>query len=147
MFYICDKRENCTYGVKDTDDNVVEYYTARQIFDIIKKTNIIIDGVIVSGNNIKIKTINNINSYAILTDEIVRKISSRKQLRFLSNQENLGVLKSRLALIGKTFREISSDFILLEGDKEIILVSDKQIKLANCYKLFTDKFFFEYRLS
>ena len=44
MYYICDKKGN-KYGVKDSSDGVVEYYTEAQLYNIVKNTELAIFGV------------------------------------------------------------------------------------------------------
>ena len=47
MFYICNKRSDGKFGIKDTDDGVIEYYTKEQI------------GILVNKYKLKIKGYNN----------------------------------------------------------------------------------------
>lgn len=49
MLYVCEKSGD-KYGVKDTDDNVVEYVTRKQLLGIIKKCKLKINGVDKDGN-------------------------------------------------------------------------------------------------
>lgn len=54
MFYICAKRENNTFGIMDTNDGIVEYYTPQEIYKIIRNLKIDIDGVTIKDNKIKL---------------------------------------------------------------------------------------------
>lgn len=46
MFYICEKGAQGKLGVKDTTDGVVEYYSRKQIFNIVSKGKIKILGAV-----------------------------------------------------------------------------------------------------
>lgn len=53
MFYICKKNsKDKTYGVMDTEDGVVEYYTPKEIGRIISKLSIEIEGVDIIGGKL-----------------------------------------------------------------------------------------------
>lgn len=45
MFYICKKREDGNFGVMDSQDGVVEYYTPQEIIKFVTKLHIEIHGV------------------------------------------------------------------------------------------------------
>lgn len=45
MFYVCKKRDDGTFGVMDTEDGVVEYYTPQEIIKIASKFHVKIDGL------------------------------------------------------------------------------------------------------
>lgn len=67
--------------------------------------------------------------YAILTREIVKAINKPKALKFKSNQ-NIEMLEQKSKILG-CGKRISKDFLSIESDTEIILVSDKQIQLSD----------------
>ena len=48
MYYICKKRENdlgIRYGIMDTKDGVVEYYSPREVISFVREHGKKIDGV------------------------------------------------------------------------------------------------------
>lgn len=64
MFYVCDKKGD-KYGIMDSTDNIVEYYTAKEIVSIIKNYNIAIEGVNTKDGKVSIKVANRLT---ILTE-------------------------------------------------------------------------------
>ena len=44
MFYICSKRNDGKFGIKDTDDGVIEFYTKEQIELLVRRYNLKIKG-------------------------------------------------------------------------------------------------------
>lgn len=62
MFYICDKKEysnKVEYGVKDTKDGVVEYYSPRDLVRFVKDIGVVINGVSkdISSNKWQVKVV------------------------------------------------------------------------------------------
>lgn len=51
MFYVCEKKGN-KFGIKDTTDNTVEYYSTEEIIEIVSNDDIDIKGVSRQGINI-----------------------------------------------------------------------------------------------
>lgn len=68
--------------------------------------------------------------YALLTREIIEQINKPKALKFKSNQ-NLNSMIPKVKKLGYTAQQISEDFLLVESDTEVLLVSNKQIQLDN----------------
>ena len=68
--------------------------------------------------------------YIILTRNIVESINSPKDLKFESNQD-LKMIEQKALLLGYTIEKMNKNLLLMTTDKEIILVSDKQIRLDN----------------
>ena len=116
MFYVSSIKGNLI-GIMDTYDNVEEFYSPSQIKKISKS--IEIKGVSPKG----IKKIN--LGKALLTREIVKEIDCKKALSF-DLVDNLAEYK--LYVKGKV---INDDFLLLESDTNIKLISDKIIMLDN----------------
>lgn len=50
MFYICKKREDGRFGVMDTQDGIVEYYTPQDIIRYVTKLHLEIQGVVRKDN-------------------------------------------------------------------------------------------------
>ena len=129
MFYISSIRNNLV-GITDTYDNIEEFYSVADIKEF--PSHIKINGVSSKG----IKKIN--LGEAVLTRNIVKKINCEKELSF-EVVDLRDILKYKLA----GARDISNDFIALETDTSIKLISDKTIMLNNDTKegLFEDTFF------
>ena len=70
--------------------------------------------------------------FSLLTREIIRKINKSKALKFKSNQ-NLEAINHKAQMLGHTTTKLSNDFLSIESNTEIILVSNKQIQLDNTY--------------
>lgn len=68
--------------------------------------------------------------YVLLTREIIEQINKPKALKFKSNQ-NLNSMIPKVKKLGYTAQQISEDFLLVESDTEVLLVSNKQIQLDN----------------
>ena len=58
MFYICDKNEQGLFGVKDSEDGVVEYYDYKTLGRLVKHFHINIKGIKFHDNRIKISIVN-----------------------------------------------------------------------------------------
>lgn len=52
MFYVCKKRDDGTFGVMDTEDGVVDYFTPKELGRIVTKFKVDIDGVSVADGKI-----------------------------------------------------------------------------------------------
>ena len=78
-------------------------------------------------------------SKAFLIRDIVDKIDNSKPLRFESNCSISKNTRLKYQLMGYSITDITNDFILLESDTELVLISDKQIQLdTSCYDLFSN---------
>ena len=85
-----------------------------------------------SQNQPKNKTSTPKIQYSLLTREIVEQINKPKALKFQSNQ-NLEAINSKATLLGYKVTKLSNDFLSIESNTEIILVSNKQIQLGNTH--------------
>lgn len=54
MYYICKKRNDGTFGIMDTTDGVVEYYSPREIGKMIKQFHLDIEGARIENNKVKL---------------------------------------------------------------------------------------------
>ena len=115
MFYVSSIKDNLV-GITDTYDNIEEFYSVYDIKEFPSHIKI---------NGVSSKGIEKINlGEAILTRDIVKKIDCKKELTF--EVVNLrDILKYKLA----GYRGITDDFIALETDNSIKLLSSRIIKL------------------
>ena len=115
MFYVSSIKDNLV-GITDTYDNIEEFYSVYDIKEFPSHIKI---------NGVSSKGIEKINlGEAILTRDIVKKIDCKKELTF--EVVNLrDIFKYKLA----GYRGITDDFIALETDNSIKLLSSRIIKL------------------
>lgn len=73
------------------------------------------------------------NDKAILTRNIVEKINNYKKLSFKLNQ-NLESTAIKASVLGWQSTRLNEDFLAIENETQIILMSDKQIELSNMTK-------------
>ena len=117
MFYVSSIKNNLI-GIMDTYDNIEEFYSVVDIKEFPSYIKI---------NGVSSKGIKKINiGEAILTRDIVKKIDCEKELLF-EVVDLRDILKYKLA----GARDISDDFIAIETDTSIKLISDKTIMLED----------------
>ena len=78
MFYICKRKEKLgvvKFGVMDTNDGVVEYYTPQEIISFVSKNGILVEGVTKSQDGKwKIKVLQP-TSFKVVEDEVDKAVS------------------------------------------------------------------------
>ena len=91
MFYV-NSKNGSKYGVIDTNDNVTEYYTVKELVDVIKVYGVKINGVTISGSKVSVKVID--------LEKIKKNLSTISDL--LISTKNLEVFKQKEYSIGGT---------------------------------------------
>ena len=136
MLYICKKREKfgqVMYGVMDTDDGVVEYYSPKDICNFVASLGIKIEGVTQNGNNKFQITVLQPTGFTTLGSDIISDNNSfSTSYRLCGSNEDI-VSGFNLATL------LASNLNLLDSSKiELNTVSLTNLSLSN--KQLYDKF-------
>ena len=107
MFYVSSMDKN-SYGVTDTTDGVEEFYTERQIYDLIYKLRIKILGV--SKDCIKVQNLSSQQlSVVNILEPLENKIRKASFLSHPNNKDTLDIYKSICEYIKIKYKDAYSD--------------------------------------
>lgn len=110
MFYICKEGKDGTFGVMDTRDGIVEYYTPKQIISIVFRMNIPIEGVIRKSNG-KV-------SIKVMQPSSFSEISEHSFDNKLKNNKMIGELSEKISSSMSDFSvESFNNYILIKISK------------------------------
>ena len=132
-------KQNRIYGyrLQDNQGNTRDT-TPQQLKNAIWNNQINVINITLTSNNHLISTTpisqqmsknkSVLQQFSILTRKIVDKINKPKALKFKLKQD-LEAINSKATLLGYETTQISKDFLLLENNTELILISNKSIQL------------------
>ena len=140
MFIVCASKEG-KYGILDTSDGVVEYYTLDKILEIMNTLNIVIRGIKISNGNVEVKIIRVPSNWSTSLKEFVNITDYRRKLRCLAYK--VIDIKSLPSYFNYTYDSASDDNfdILVDFTDNSCVLEIKNIHYGVFNGKFSDSFF------